>query len=471
MAVAVRDYLEGKGYQVGWDPNTKSVTASLNGQTTSFKPTTNVGGKTYADQSQLDQIVARLSPQPVISKPDAWSRDLMATVGDRSGMLEVTPTTTGADLDALVQRLSQPIAPPTPPPPPTSQAPSGVVDAINQAAGVSPQFNPQQQYTDPKFIQDLVTKLVGIMEPATYATKRNLNQSYDLGNQRMLENLNARGVLSGDIGQGDIDRYERERQQSLIDLDAQTQSQALAQALNFAQLPMQEREMLFNEFSTNRGFDASQLWNKAGMLQDQYNTDRGFGLDLGALLGTYNGTPTLAGQNQAFNQDMANRQFDYGVSRDTVADQRYEDEFAYQQARDKITDAQDKRNFDEDVRRFGLDYALSRQRAYSGGGSSTPSVSQQNLDIKNQAAEQITNRISVFRTVADFNAQLQREVAAGQLSPTLYAAVKDLLYDNFGNEKNWNTVLPTWQSKTPQTKTTQTPNGELSNDKILEMTK
>lgn len=60
---------------------------------------------------------------------------------------------------------------------------------------------------------------------------------------------------------------------------------------------------------------------------------------------------TMAGQNQAFNQNLANQQF------------------AYQKARDAISDQQWRAKFDEDARQFGLSYALNmlseqNQQAY-----------------------------------------------------------------------------------------------------------
>lgn len=52
----------------------------------------------------------------------------------------------------------------------------------------------------------------------------------------------------------------------------------------------------------------------------------------------------------------------YNRMRDTVGDQQYADERAYQMARDAIADEQWKMRFDEDVRRWGLDYALDQAR-------------------------------------------------------------------------------------------------------------
>lgn len=52
----------------------------------------------------------------------------------------------------------------------------------------------------------------------------------------------------------------------------------------------------------------------------------------------------------------------YRTTRDAVEDMRYEEQVAYQKARDEITDERWKLDFDEDVRRFGLNYALQQQQ-------------------------------------------------------------------------------------------------------------
>jgi hypothetical protein len=67
-----------------------------------------------------------------------------------------------------------------------------------------------------------------------------------------------------------------------------------------------------------------------------------------------------------------NKEFQYNAFRDRVGDNRYADELKYnrgqdqkqwdyQTGRDKVSDAQWKAQFDEDVKRYGLDYALKNQ--------------------------------------------------------------------------------------------------------------
>ena len=61
----------------------------------------------------------------------------------------------------------------------------------------------------------------------------------------------------------------------------------------------------------------------------------------------------------------------YEAQQDTLNQQQQQEEMEYQRTRDSLLDERDKRNFDEDVRQFGLRMALDRQqeaRIASGGG-------------------------------------------------------------------------------------------------------
>lgn len=65
------------------------------------------------------------------------------------------------------------------------------------------------------------------------------------------------------------------------------------------------------------------------------------------------GVRTLAGQAQDFSQNLATRQQD-------TAEKQYTEQFAYQKARDAITDKRWQTEFDENVRQYGLNYGLQQ---------------------------------------------------------------------------------------------------------------
>ncbi|WP_052350573.1 glucosaminidase domain-containing protein [Paenibacillus gorillae] len=81
------------------------------------------------------------------------------------------------------------------------------------------------------------------------------------------------------------------------------------------------------------------------------------------------GTRTLAGQDQDYRQQadqrdfnegvrQSDRNFNYGVERDKIGDQRYDKEFEYTQGRDKVKDQQWQDEFDRIKEQSGLDNAL-----------------------------------------------------------------------------------------------------------------
>lgn len=97
------------------------------------------------------------------------------------------------------------------------------------------------------------------------------------------------------------------------------------------------------------------------------------------LTGVYNGQSTIQAQQLALDQaqrEWENR-FNYGQATGTFSNgqktlnmqefeenkQRYGEEFAYKQARDKIADAQEKARLDEDVRQFGISAGIQRYNA------------------------------------------------------------------------------------------------------------
>jgi len=135
--------------------------------------------------------------------------------------------------------------------------------------------------------------------------------------------------------------------------------------------------------SANAGIEAQRMQ----AIISQMNADRGFGLQEAGLTGQYNGQQTLGGKQfdlqqsgqefnqgmagkqfdlqesgQEFNQGMAGKQFDLQQSGQEFNQNQAQEEFAYQQARDKIGDEKDKKIFDEDTRRYGLNYAIQQSQ-------------------------------------------------------------------------------------------------------------
>lgn len=98
--------------------------------------------------------------------------------------------------------------------------------------------------------------------------------------------------------------------------------------------------------------------NKTAAQQQQEWANR---FSYGQAIGQFgNGQQTLESRNQAFNQNMANRQQSFAEYQQGWQNKFQSEQFAYQKARDSITDNQWRAQFDESARRYGLDYAMQQ---------------------------------------------------------------------------------------------------------------
>lgn len=114
--------------------------------------------------------------------------------------------------------------------------------------------------------------------------------------------------------------------------EQQLQQQNLSNLMNLAQFASGEDQRALENIFRERAFEAQQ---------EQLDWENRF--RYGQAIGQFpSGQQTLAAQQQQFQQQMAREQFEYQQARDAIADQRYQQEF------------------DEDVRRFGLQFALDK---------------------------------------------------------------------------------------------------------------
>jgi hypothetical protein len=97
-----------------------------------------------------------------------------------------------------------------------------------------------------------------------------------------------------------------------------------------------------NENALRQSIEAERM----GHLVNQFNTDRQFGLQEGQLLGNYNGQRTLQGQQFDYGQQTDQRNFDYGVGRDQVMDNRYDQQFDFQKSQQEWDNAFREGQFD-----------------------------------------------------------------------------------------------------------------------------
>lgn len=155
--------------------------------------------------------------------------------------------------------------------------------------------------------------------------------------QRGIDNKNTTASMTGYLPGG-------EEAQGLVSQLLSLKQQAETKGITAA-----ERNKLSNQADgiramlTQMGVDASQY--SSGV---NYNTASQVAPTIRTLAGQ---DSDRAAQAQQYNQAMTTRQQD-------TSDKQYTEQFAYQKARDAISDKQWQTKFDEDVRQNGLSYAL-----------------------------------------------------------------------------------------------------------------
>lgn len=224
------------------------------------------------------------------------------------------------------------------------------------------QARQQQQYNN------LLSLLTPLQNQQAYADNRyqtELTNKYNALNalateqQRGMDNTRADAALTGN--------YLTPQQQALIDNLYALKSQAEAQGITKAQRSAlsTQADGIRNQLQAS-GLDISKLGANTSLAQAKQS---GVGR-------------TLAGQDQDFNQQLALRKQD-------TADKQYSEQFAYQKARDAIADKQWQAKFDEDYRRYGLDYALQQQQIDISAMNANTSRAGNNASIANNQFGQL----------------------------------------------------------------------------------
>ncbi|SDG47316.1 hypothetical protein [Desulfosporosinus hippei] len=127
------------------------------------------------------------------------------------------------------------------------------------------------------------------------------------------------GAKSGIAGQGALmNNLGYQNAYSALD-----QAEASALSDNARRVSDVENNYESNLTSANAGLEAQYLQ----AYLDQKNRDKAFGLQEAGLTGMYNDAPTLANQQYNSGLDQWREQFDYGKSRDTVADTQWGKQF------------------------------------------------------------------------------------------------------------------------------------------------
>lgn len=186
----------------------------------------------------------------------------------------------------------------------------------------------------------------------------------------------------------------------VADLDAQRASQAaeMAQALvnRSEDRGDQLRRDAFAEYmgEGQLGLSRDQFnWNKS---TDQRDFDYGKGRDAVQDSQWDKSFNYNAGRDKVADSQW-NQQFEYGKGRDAVGDSQWNQEFGYGKTRDERADFESDRQFNQDVKEFGLQYALEKNaqamqasreaRIASGGGGGSSGGGSSGSSYKATAGE------------------------------------------------------------------------------------
>lgn len=237
----------------------------------------------------------------------------------------------------------------------------GKVNTVMSGIPSAPDPNVQRHQQFMQQQDEIMGKLKGFMEtPAQYNPEmdpryqafRQLSQARAKDASRAaMEELNNRGILNSSVTGTQLGEIQQNAEQ-----------QALAAVPDFYNQAMNQRQ---NDIR-NAGDLLRSVGDQAQLGLDNQYRDKAF--DRGVY--------------------VDNRNFGYGQQRDTVKDDQWkqtmdyqklsdQQKIDYQKARDSILDDRDKRNFDEDVRRNGLDYGLRQAQA---------KISQQNANTSSANA-------------------------------------------------------------------------------------
>lgn len=221
-----------------------------------------------------------------------------------------------------------------------AQRDQAVGNINQQKAKVAPQFQNLRNQQDVVNHQN-VQKLREMMAAnGLNATGENVSATAAMNNERV-NSLNKLNLQERD----ELSNYDRQ----ITDLMNPAQEQQLIAALE-----SQRAQALYDSY--NRAQDVGYSRYRDTVADSRYADETAYN----------RGRDTIG--DQRYNQE-----WNYNVGRDKVADSRYNTEWNYNVGRDKVADSQWQKQFDEDTRRFGLNYAMDKQRearmASSGGSS------------------------------------------------------------------------------------------------------
>ena len=253
------------------------------------------------------------------------------------------------------------------------------------------------------------------------------------GKQAMMDTVGQAAALTGGYGNSYAQTAGQQTYQGYLQGVNDMMPQFYQMALDRYQ---DEGEQLLNQYNL--------MANQEDMAYSRYNdTLNRYLAELDRLQGVYDSERDY--DYGRFQNDQA---FDYGLytdaqnmqyqlDRDATEDARYDQEWAYQQERDRIADEQWQKQFDESVRQYNESMAWQKQQAASrssGGGGSGGSTSGNGTQMTSVQAALLAARASAqgANVTQIINALKSAGLSADQASQAIINSKKVTLEGNGG---------------------------------------
>jgi len=238
-------------------------------------------------------------------------------------------------------------------------------------------------------------------DPAYQAQRQLAQLRAQDASRNAMETLNDRGIINSSITGSQLGQIQQRAEQEAAAFIPEYRNQArqdyqdrlrnAANLLSFAagrgdtaaDLAYRDNRASRSDMESDRSFDR-------GVMESDRNFDRG-----------------------VFEND---RNFDRQVQQDQLSQENLEYEREYREARDQIEDERYKQKFDEDVRRFGLDYAMreaaqanqfANAAADNARANAQLDLQRQRFDFDREQARQQGNARTTYKNNPEFSQELQ----------------------------------------------------------------
>ena len=246
------------------------------------------------------------------------------------------------------------------------------------------------------------------------------------GQQAMMDTMGQAAMLTGGYGNSYAQTAGQQTYQNYL-------QGAYDMMPQFYQMALDRYQMQGDDLLSQYGLLSDQENMAYNRYMDQLNQ---YYAELDRLQGVYDSERdydySRFQNDQAFDYGMFmdDQDYRYKLDRDSIADDRYNTEWAYQQERDRIADEQWQKQFDESVRQYNENMAWQKQQAAAkssgggGGGRSSSAKKEEKIDVEAEYIAMKKNGASA----RDSDAYLKAAINAGLISERAATDLRDRRY-------------------------------------------